>query len=162
MSNSSPHSYNLRKPATKVDLIKTPTVHGTYSQTSTQLRIEDFTCCICFEILIEPVRLCMPCLKTLVYNKSLKCPMCRQKIRLGTGRDKLISCVNLPRWDLIRREFAVEVNRRINADIKKAQEEHLNTKLIKKIVVSIDFWVQCVLTSPNFLSYLRIFGVSYE
>ena len=73
------HTYSLRSKQIpkQTDSIEksSNTTPEVYSQQSAN--INDFSCTICFEILIEPIKLacthefCMPCLKTLIQNKSL-------------------------------------------------------------------------------------------
>ena len=108
--------------------------------------IADFSCSICYEILIEPVKLecnhelCMICMKKFIENKSFSCPICRKSIK-GVYRLKTKVNLNIDenRWTEVKRAFPSEVKNRMNAINLKLTEEKMNRKIIRQIIVSLFF-----------------------
>ena len=109
-----------------------------------QKNIDDFTCILCYEILIEPCKLacnhvfCMPCSKKLVGFKSYKCPICRHIIPPHTNIDNLKSLVDKNKWEEVRTNFLLEVKARVKEIRKQEIEENLNSEMIKQIIVSFN------------------------
>ena len=84
------------------------------------LSLNDCSCPICLEVLIEPVRmpcnheLCLPCFKAMTDKTNFLCPMCRMRIsswsRYAANTNNL---VDTKRWEQIKKAFPVEIKNRI-------------------------------------------------
>lgn len=84
------------------------------------LSLTDFSCPICLEVLIEPVKmpcsheLCLPCFKSMLDLTNFSCPMCRMRIsswsRYASNSNSL---VNQERWEFIQKAFPIEIKNRI-------------------------------------------------
>lgn len=84
------------------------------------LSINDCTCPICLEILVEPVQMpcrhevCLPCFKAMTDKTNFHCPMCRMRIstwsRAASNSNTL---VNQQRWEQIQRAFPKEIRDRV-------------------------------------------------
>ena len=123
--------------------------------TSTSLSIEnannsqanpnlaDFSCNICFEILVEPIKLpcnhelCLACFRSMIVSKNFLCPMCRKKIPQVYRKKResnLRPFVDDSRWNTIKQTFPNEVEKRISDDRLKKEEEKRNNRLIRRII----------------------------
>jgi hypothetical protein len=87
-------------------------------QVMREMYIEDATCNICFEILVEPVKLlcnhelCIICATSLIESKSYSCPMCREKIpQIYWSHLPLL--INEERWTEIKQTLPNEVVQRL-------------------------------------------------
>lgn len=83
------------------------------------LCLEDVTCKICLELMIEPVslpcshKLCFPCYESCVQKANLCCPMCRKRISVWCRQaTKNNSVVDKELWERIKTEFPDQVKLR--------------------------------------------------
>ena len=83
------------------------------------LCLEDVTCKICLELMIEPVslpchhKLCFPCYESCVQKSNLCCPMCRKRISVWCRQaTKSNSVVNQELWERIKAQFPDQVKLR--------------------------------------------------
>jgi len=110
---------------------------------NSNLDLADFSCNICFEILVEPIilpcnhELCLACFRSMIVSKNFLCPMCRKKIP-QVYRKKRESNLRLfvddSRWNTIKQAFPHQVATRINEDRLKKEEERKSSRLIRQII----------------------------
>ena len=84
------------------------------------LSINDCTCPICLEILLEPVQMpchhevCLPCFKAMTEQTNFHCPMCRMRISTWSrAASNANTLVNQQRWQQIQRAFPREIRDRV-------------------------------------------------
>jgi hypothetical protein len=108
-----------------------------------QLNLSDFSCNICFEVLIEPIKLvcdheiCLPCFRSMIVNRNFLCPMCRRKIPLAYRKKResnLRVFVDHRRWNEIKEAFPSEVDTRVNEEKLKKEEEKKNNQMIRRVI----------------------------
>jgi len=97
---------------------KTSLLTDLSSTRHTPLSLSDATCHICFEILVETVKLpcnhemCMICATSMIENKSFTCPMCRREIP-ELFRSNMDLLIDDEKWTKIKETFPNEVIRRL-------------------------------------------------
>jgi hypothetical protein len=111
--------YNLRSRKNKNSLEQTPTPMPSNAPTlSSRSSLTEFSCVICFEILIEPIKLkcdhelCSCCFKSLMKSKNFTCPMCRKKIP-ASFKSNIEKQINASKWELIKQMYPSEVEKRM-------------------------------------------------
>ena len=97
---------------------------------------EEATCKICYEILIEPIKLlcghelCIICATSLIENKLYSCPICRKKIPKVLW-DHLPVLLNEERWKEIKKKLPNEVIQRLPDLIQFHKRETKRVRILK-------------------------------
>jgi len=120
-----------------------PTSLSKENANNSQANLADFSCNICFEILVEPIilpcnhELCLACFRSMIVSKNFLCPMCRKKIP-QVYRKKRESNLRLfvddSKLNTINQAFPHQVATRINEDRLKKEEERKSSRLIRQII----------------------------
>lgn len=117
--------YNLRSRNKNKTSLEQPTPTSTPSKAlptlssrSSLSAYSEFSCAICFEILIEPIRLkcdhelCSCCFKSLMNTRNFTCPMCRKRIP-ASFKSNIEKHINGSKWKLIKEMYPSEVGKRM-------------------------------------------------
>ncbi|XP_048587972.1 E3 ubiquitin-protein ligase rnf168 isoform X2 [Nematostella vectensis] len=98
--------------------------------------IEDFTCPICLQLLVEPVVLpcehefCKMCFTQNVQEANLQCPMCRIRISSWARRNaRNGTLVDRKRWDRIKKLFPKRCEKRIRGE-EDFEDDHPRLKRV--------------------------------
>jgi hypothetical protein len=159
-------SSNQRGPPTIVKCRKQTRNVTQPSPSGSELNLTDFSCNICFEILVEPIKLvcnhelCLVCFRSMIVNKNFKCPMCRLSIPCVYRKKResnLRLFVDDTRWNAIKQAFPDEVEKRIEDEKRKKEQETKNTRLIRKILRVSSFFFKFRLRIIVIVRYLRRF-----
>jgi hypothetical protein len=110
------------------------------SDSNLNLSLNDCTCPICLEILVEPVKmpcsheLCLPCFKAMTDKTNFLCPMCRMRISTWSrSAANTNTLVDMARWSQIKAAFPHEVRIRLEGKTALYLEQEMKEQdTIKK------------------------------
>ena len=112
------------------------------SDSSLNLSLNDCTCPICLEILVEPVKmpctheLCLPCFKAMTDKTNFLCPMCRMRISTWSrSAANTNTLVDKKRWEQIKRAFPREVRIRLEGNTAAYLAQEIKESREKAAVV---------------------------
>ena len=134
--------YNLRSRKTKTNLeqssssLNESTANIT-AEVESRSSLTEFSCIICYEILIEPIKLkcdhelCIKCFKSLIKNKNFSCPMCR-KVIPKSNRENIEMLIDAKKWEYIKQKFPSDVDKRMKEETKLKENEANERQLFLK------------------------------
>jgi E3 ubiquitin-protein ligase RNF168 len=139
------HSYLLDSPMGGLNNKSLTKLQHSASDSNLNLSLNDCTCPICLEILVEPVKmpcsheLCLPCFKAMTDKTNFLCPMCRMRISTWSrSAANTNTLVDETRWAQIKAAFPREVRIRLEGKTAiylekemREQQQVLNNKFTK-------------------------------
>ena len=151
--------FNGENTINRMPQIESPTVSKLKTESKKQddslnLSLNDCSCPICLEILVEPVQmpchheLCLPCFKSMIDQTNLLCPICRLRISTWSrNASNSNTLINQARWEQIQRKFPNEIKVRMEG--KTAQVISDSIEKYKKSGVMDDTYKTAVAFSSS-------------
>lgn len=113
--------------------LSSPDNSGSSSSSDDSLSVSDVTCPVCLSLVVEPVTMpcshevCYACFSSTVLIANKECPMCRTRIASWARRAaREGTLINRKRWELIKRLFPGQVQRRLSGEESRAGTPQLS------------------------------------
>ena len=120
----------------------------------------ELSCCICYEVFVEPVRLpclhafCEACVLQNEENQT-KCPLCRATYTVGRKDTLLAGCIqNIIESaynpnEMTKRDELVAARKDLKSLMMERKKKKWKTKILKGVDFLADLFVVCVLCDSN-------------